>query len=180
MINNHPEEATATPPVENPAMSFDQMLLDDMDVLLRASFAEKFAGFSRQLRIEDAAWTWHRTDNADGAVAVVSEPVEAAKLPPIRGSGYALGNYLDNLCVDMTGEDKDENNYLWCLQRMLPEAPPFRCQIVRVFKGGGQVLSVGNSDDPGVAMALAMLIIAGADFKALHRELYPVKYLARE
>lgn len=168
---------------ERPHLTREQRLLaDDMEAIARIAFAETFASFERMRNAQGTDWCWVRTSN-DGAQAASSEPITFDQIPHVAGTGFSLVEYLDETCRQCNDETIPQGAALmWGMQMSSPRDeggfPVYSCVIV-IAAEGKSVTPKANIEhtDPAMAIALCMLLLKQVNLPAMHRELFPEKYL---
>lgn len=144
---------------------------EDVEPLINAAFAETFCGFVRTLN-EQGEWQWIFKDEA---------PRPLKLLPPVAGSGFQLCDTLDDFCADLTSNGAGWQ-FLWGVNRKArpdPDAPQvYACVLARTKDDKLEKVGESVSPDPAIAIASAMLTAANYNVEAMHRALFPGRYIA--
>src|SRR6202158_2098180 len=160
-------------------------MLEDLESLVDVAFAEQFGGWERIAeRAADGGQQWAEKQN-DGSLG---PPTAIEKMPPIKGTEFALMEWLDQLVSMLNHGVSDDEIVVWSMQRTarqgLEGEPMFVCAI-HVAKRERQMMAPttigkGASNDAGFAIAIAMLAAQGVrerELAIMHRDLYAYRYL---
>lgn len=175
-------------PNEISAGTRDRLVYQDMDNLLKIAFAERFAAFHRGVDPQSSEHVWYLvgTSEEGEASGPVGDVVPVAELPEIRGNGPGLIQYIDEL---VNAANREHVHLLWSIQRTSQTGRiafaegeertgnVYVCRIVEQEGKSTKSRGMGSAADLGVAIASAMLTCVNFDFYALHKELYPGKYI---
>lgn len=159
---------------------------EDLEQLVTILFYELFTKNER-LATPAGEIRWRERTEEPG---VYGAEIGRDEIPPVKGTRFALCEPLDEFCAHVTREWTDRGagmELCWSIQRTAAKMPDganvFRVTIVRIetdqepqLRAMPEVVTVANSNDSGMAIALAMINLSGSDVAAAHRELFAHRY----
>jgi hypothetical protein len=144
-------------------------------LILNAGFAENLGGWVRSLDRE-GKWQWEKVEMADGE----KEPEAriGAEPPSVIGSGWPMASFLPIFIADLKAYYGVTCG--WTLNGNLVQAANQK-EPVHIFTArigtADRVIGQGTSNEPGIALAIAMLNAIGFDPLVLHQELFPGEHI---
>lgn len=163
----------------------DELVNPDLAELITILFAEQLGGFER-MQGDDGVLRWKRQPDPENGFH--QEPRTLEELPPVANTGFKLCGFIDSFCSqvnELAARNGSEDRLCWSIQRTgrphpVPGNAVYSCTFAEAI--GGSVIpgKAVYTDDPGLAMAQALLYAKGVNFYAAHRQLFPQRYLVLE